>query len=536
MNHDQSSSPKPEPPAGAEGDGLNLENQPVPAGSKWMARFKRFFPAPFLAAGLLFGGLFALGFPKPFCDDLYFIGAGLNLANGGDFSNPFLERSQFPEPHHYFGHPPMLSYAVAGWLKLFGISARSLMSFQMLTYLVICRAMLALFRRHHFPPLLEWLPPLAVAGAFLTFGYRAEGLAVALTLAGLAWIDCGNPGRGGIFFGFWLLFLGASTASRTTFFSASFALLALVILWRRKVSAATLGWTLGLALAAAFGVFLLMIQGHLVEFWNSYVFAAHGRIGGTRWEAIKHFLFHLQGVTFLPVELLWLAALPLLLRFRDRELSRMALFTVLPVFLLIYMRALGNGGIWFIYWALFVVVAAWSKELSPGRARILQMIFTGALLASNFRSLLVVTGLLSGAIKDGPPGPPALLAEARSLESAASHTVLLDQETARYVFDYRIPPGFLDWNYGTKYPGSLAIESPPHPGDLYLLGPINIQMLNEDQYLHLPQPRWKPLGSDRWSFDRFPQTVFLINPQDCTGLPGMPGHHDGGTPVVGLTE
>jgi len=133
MNRDQSSSPKPEPPAGAEGDGLNLENQPVPAGSKWMARFKRFFPAPFLAAGLLFGGLFALGFPKPFCDDLYFIGAGLNLANGGDFSNPFLERSQFPEPHHYFGHPPMLSYAVAGWLKLFGISARSLMSFQMLT-------------------------------------------------------------------------------------------------------------------------------------------------------------------------------------------------------------------------------------------------------------------------------------------------------------------------------------------------------------------------------------------------------------------
>jgi len=526
MNRDQTCPPRSDPPLGTGGRGPDTASQPVPAGVKWLPWFNRLFPAPFLAAVLLFGGLFALGFPKPFCDDLYFIGAGLNLASGGDFSNPFLERAQFPPPHHYFGHPPMLSYAVAGWLKLFGISARSLMIFQMLIYLVICRAMLAISRRHHFPPLLEWLPPLAVAGAFLTFGYRSEALAVALTLAGLALIDCGNPGRGRIFFGFWLLFLAASTASRTTFFSVSLALLALVILWCRKVSAGTLVWTFTLALAAAFGVFLLMIQGHFVEFWNSYVFAAYGRINGTPWRALKHYLFHLQGITFLPVELLWLAALPFLPRLRDPELRRMALFTVLPILLLILMRALGNGGIWFIYWTLFVAVAAWSKELSSGRARILQVIFSGVLLASNFRWLLLVTGLLSGAIKDGPAAPPTLLAEARSLKSTPGHTVLLDQETARYVFDYRIPPGFLDWNYGNKYPGSLAIETPPQPGDLYLLGPVSLQIIIGGHYLDLPRPRWKPLVSDRWSFDRYPQMIFLINPQDCTGLPGMPGHHD----------
>jgi len=481
---------------------------------------------------LFFAGLYALSFPQPMCDDLFYIGAGLNLASGGDFSNPFLERAAFPGPHHYFDHPPLFSYAVAGWLKLFGISARSLLAFQMLTYLLICRTTLAIFRRHHFPPLLEWLLPLAVASAFLPTGLRFEAFSVALTMAGLALMDGGGLRLPGMFFGFLLLFLGASAASRVTFFSGALVLLALVNLRCRKVPVVTLGLTAGAAFLAVFGLFLLMINGHLVEFWQNYMFATNisKHAGGSPWRSLNHYLFVIQGITWLPLHLLWLAALPGLLFFKDRELGRMGLFAALPVLLLLVMGALGDGVIWYVFLVLFIAVAGWSSALSRFRRRTLQLIFTVALLAANARYGLVVAGLLGGQIQAGPAGPAEVLVEARSLKSAPGHTVLIDQATARYVFDYRIPPGFLDWNYGTPLPGTLAIESPPHPGDLFLLGPGNVEIINQRSRLNRPVSSWKPFASNRWWFARYPETVYLINPLDCVGLPGVTGPNGGGPP------
>jgi hypothetical protein len=47
---------------------------------------------PFIWAISFFGLLWMLDFPKPFDDDLVFIGPALNMAGGGAFSNPLFVR------------------------------------------------------------------------------------------------------------------------------------------------------------------------------------------------------------------------------------------------------------------------------------------------------------------------------------------------------------------------------------------------------------------------------------------------------------
>src|ERR1700733_9912956 len=120
---------------------------------------------PLAASILFFAALWSLDFPKPFIDDLFYCGAGLNLAAGGDFSNPLLARQNFPN-HFFFVYPPVHSYAIAGWMKIFGIGARSLTAFQNLMYLTTALATLAILRRHKAPVWLEFLIPLGVAAAF----------------------------------------------------------------------------------------------------------------------------------------------------------------------------------------------------------------------------------------------------------------------------------------------------------------------------------------------------------------------------------
>ena len=94
---------------------------------------------PWIVSFLFFASLWSLDFPKPYFDDLFFCGAGLNMAGGGDFSNPLIERQHFPG-HYFFEQTPVHSYAIAGWMKIFGIGARSLTGFQEAMYLVMALA------------------------------------------------------------------------------------------------------------------------------------------------------------------------------------------------------------------------------------------------------------------------------------------------------------------------------------------------------------------------------------------------------------
>ncbi|HSY17984.1 MAG TPA: hypothetical protein VK815_06600 [Candidatus Acidoferrales bacterium] len=469
---------------------------------------------PFIFAAVFFTGLGCLGFPRPMMDDLFFTGAGLNLAAGGDFSNPLLARQDFPGTL-YFLHPPLHSYAIAGWLKIFGVSTASLLAFQAVMYVLICWSTICILRKHRAPHLLEWLLPLGVASAFLSVGLRSEPLAAALTMLGFALVECLGQKTVLLFCGFLLLFLGASVASRLSFFSAALALASFVRLFLGGTSFIRLGVLAGTALIVAMLGFSCLIGFHFQEFYKIYHFHAAGRLGGDIGSLLGHFFRGILGISQWPLLLLWLVSLPLLYRLssKTRDLVRASLF-VSGVFLLLMLTGIGGeGAIWYVVFSLFALTAAYAQQSSPGRSRLAQMSLAAALLIGNGRSGVELFGLATGHITTETnlqtiPAP------------ASGRPVLINPESARYAFDYRLPKGAIDWNFSAPFPAELATETVLHPDDVYIVGPTVLEVLDREKWLDESVPRWNPLGRARWSFLQHPHWTYVINGKDC--LPPKP--------------
>src|SRR5580704_5304679 len=153
------------------------------------ATVKARFPRAIAGAFALFLMLWLMDFPKPMVDDLFYTGAAMNMAQGGDFSNPMLARQEFPS-HYFFVYPPLHSHLLAGWLKVFGVNALAMTAFPMLLYFIAAIAAIAILRKHAAPVWLEWLAPLGVSTSLLATGLRSEPLAIALTMAGFALFEC----------------------------------------------------------------------------------------------------------------------------------------------------------------------------------------------------------------------------------------------------------------------------------------------------------------------------------------------------------
>ena len=213
-------------------------------------------PLALLGAFAVFVCLWVMDFPKPMNDDLFYCGAGLNLAQGGDLANPLLARQQFSD-RKFLIYPPVHPCLLGGWLKVFrhqrGVHDR------FSTGRVFCLrgGAISLLRRNGSPQWLEWLVPLAVGAAFLSFGLRPEALAAALTISGFALLQCG--GRKALFPGFFLLALGTAAAPRIAPFGAALVLLAVFNLRHphSAVPAPRFRWMLaGTGVLAAFLVFL----------------------------------------------------------------------------------------------------------------------------------------------------------------------------------------------------------------------------------------------------------------------------------------
>ena len=92
---------------------------------------RKLIPAwPILGAFIFFLVLLILGYPHPWTDDLFYNGAALNMAGGGDFSNPLLIREVFPS-HYFLVYPPIHPYACL-WLafSLWHQHLASMLAFQ----------------------------------------------------------------------------------------------------------------------------------------------------------------------------------------------------------------------------------------------------------------------------------------------------------------------------------------------------------------------------------------------------------------------
>jgi hypothetical protein len=130
--------------------------------------------------------LFFDQYPAPYLDDGFFIGAALNLAQHGVFSNPLCDCfATIGCSDHFFAYMPFHSYVLAAWIKLAGISTLSFCAFYAGLSLAVS---LLIFR---FIPAGKYAPLHAVLICFTVYeflggvGFRPDSLGLCLFLIGI---------------------------------------------------------------------------------------------------------------------------------------------------------------------------------------------------------------------------------------------------------------------------------------------------------------------------------------------------------------
>jgi hypothetical protein len=478
-------------------------------------------PRAIFGAAILFIFLWLMDFPKPMVDDLFYTGAGINLAQGGDLSNPLLARQEFPS-HFFFMYPPLQSYLLAGWLKVFGINALAMTAFVSLMYFITAAASIAILRHHKAPVWLEWLVPLGVSTSLLAVGLRSEPVSIALTMSGFALFECGRKRPVSLLLAFLLMVMGASAAPRMALFSAALILLAANRLWVlpaaerpptfRLWASVVTGGTLAIL------IFLVQIHFRVGEFWHSFHEHAQ-RVGGRRINLLLGFLDESPFLTNAQFPLvLLLAGLMVFAWQRQRsELTRIALVLAGTFPLVALSGVLGAGTLWYVVLTLLLYAAAVAKN-QPALEPKLKVVLVLAICFANISMLATAWGMLGGKIKSDR-GPEAGVAfDARS---TPEHPVLVDSWVARYIFDYKIPAGLLDIQFAAPFPKSHIVGQ-MRAGDIYLVGPENVAVLKKETLLDLGVAAWIPFGLPHRFFYRYPCQVFVIPAENCHGLRAKP--------------
>jgi hypothetical protein len=486
------------------------------------------FPYSIVGVVVLFAILWRLDFPKPESDDLFYLGAGLNIARGGDLSNPLIARQEFPS-HYFFVYPPLHSYALGGWLKFFGISAGSMTAYTIVNCLIITIATIIVLRRYGASVWLEWFTPLGVLFAFMPLGLRAEAISVALIMAGFALMDGIriSPNVWRQFVAFLLIFLGSSGAPRVTLYGAALAALLAFRYWRQEASP-RLRMKMLIALAAA-GiittlVFLIMIDFRLGEFWHNFQYFAAGRVIKNRWHLILGFLLGFLGYIQISLPLVALAFLGYCIVKTKDGLSLPAVVIAVTLPVAICAGVIGSATSWWIFLVMLFAAGSALKTM-PRKMAIGSLAVIFLMLAVINRKIAAETfGIVTGKIKNDYGDQ---YEAAKAIKVTDEHPVLLDGWVARYIYDYRLPKGSLDLASGTKFPGmtpgAYVVPGSTDPqlrkGDVFVVGYYMLHSLAV--YTHLerpPPPNWYAFGIRQLKFWEYPRWVYIVTAEDCKSV------------------
>lgn len=388
-----------------------------------------------------------------------------------------------------------------------------MLGFQWLMYLLISVATIVVLRRLTVSIFLECLVPLAVVAAFLPEGLRPEAFSVAMTMTGLALLQKRNTGRLWLLFGFFLMILGASAAERITFFSGALILSVIFDLQNRGVPVRRLLFTSGIALAIVLICMMGWIGFRFSEFWRVFHFCAVEKTNAGMWTAVKN-LFYDITIFRWPVVLLGLVMMLFLPWLREKGPTPMILLLLGAMVTMILIGGIGHGTVWYVTFILLLIGAAGVKLIPENGKILLPLVIAAVLLIANGRLFIFAIGMLGDEIKSDKGDQ---WAETRTLQSTPEHPLLLDCETARYVFNYRLPRNSLDWFFSAPFPKVLPTDVALRPNDIYLIGPDTVNYLNLKTHLNLDLPKWEPLGTKK-TFYRYPEKAYLIHPADCGGL------------------
>lgn len=476
--------------------------------------------APLIGTAIFFAVLCIFDYPKPMSDDLFYTGAALNMAGGGDFSNPLLARQAFPS-HYFFVYPPFQAYAVYAWVSVFKVSAASLLAFQNLTYFIIAAMTMLILRWHRAPQFFLWLVPLSITAFFLKAGFRPEGFAVAATLAGYALFL--YRGRNLWFAGiaFALLFLGAISAPRNGIFAAVFLIASG---WEQMKSVKTANEraryvaVAAAALLAVLFVFCAMIHFRLAEFYQT--FHLHStRLGGNK---IFLFLIFIKyvGTRCIPIYLLAAFFVIASLRLHMGSAERLGCGLALAFVASGFMGGLTWGNGWYASLIAFLSGGAFFSKAGPAAwRRFAKPAMVLVFLMANLTLAIQTFGEFTGNIVVTAPENAD---EVRSMRSTPEHPVLVTEPVCRYVFDYKIPPGFVLFEFSAPFPGFNATDAPLKAKDTFVLGPGALNMMNDRLHTHFPVETWSAFGLKNFTEYKYPKEARVLRVPEIKELMSRP--------------
>jgi hypothetical protein len=484
--------------------------------SSWHLQCATFAPwLPFLFSAVVFTALWLTDHPKPMWDDLFFYGASHHLAQGGECINPLLVRQEFLS-RYFFAYPPISVDLLAGWLVVFGISATSVTAFCATAYFALSSLSIVLLRKLGAGLGFQCLVPIAAAAAFLEVGLRPEVSATVFFMAGMAITTGVSPTRQRFFWGSFFIVFGIATAPRWVSFGAVFAAFLCWEWWRntRQPSAALVSSLLSAGLGAALAgfVFLFAIEFRVIEFWQTFHVHARERTSAqSKLWVLDHFVFVRAGPSRWPLVLLagwWLCR-----RFPPATTVDRLAWCLAGAFPLAVMGgSLGHGATWFLA-LILLLLASQGATRSSSSARIWPWLTTAVVLVlANVRPIVEIVGGMTGAIvaEESANYPDAI-----ALEPTPEHPLLIDSSSARYLYDYRLPDGCLDFEFAARFPGVDATMAPLRPSDVYIVGSLGMTRLAEQRWCP-PQVRTvRPLGAFAGTIPAEPRRIFIVTGEEC---------------------
>ena len=419
----------------------------------------------FLAITLLWGGLAWGGFPFPFIDDPFYIGAGLNLAAGGGLANPLIEGSGT-----FLRYLPLHSFVIAGWLKLFGTSAGAMVALYLLFGWVSTWCTIRGFQILR-KDLLGWMAGLSIVIYCTCVGMRPD--ACSLCFAAVSFR------------------LGISRKQRTLYLAPFFAALAVAALpasmammfpWIAFLMITHKGmWK---AVFAAGGVVALMlcmlihwqIQPFLAEFLIENQGARADQISWirTEWKEPMGWIKFIYPFASVSLLIAWAAL--------RRGLSWIDALASGSVILALYAIVNSVSGHRVMGLITVIVVGLYLEYLAPGpRWRRLLVAVNGLLIiGSGLRPML------QGVTTERPSNGAQLLSQVQTAHPAR---LIIDEWSLRYVFGFHLEPGMIAIGQSARPFGRGVRISVKYPDECWVMAAETVAHFHLDPH-GLPEPRF----------------------------------------------
>jgi hypothetical protein len=415
----------------------------------------------------------ALGFPAPHVDDVWYVDPAINVALTGRLEAPALERvlAAFGT-RSYFLSFPLYPLLLGGWLSVFGVSTAALLAYWVVACVVASLSLRTLLKVLGAP---TWVVVAAIAFFALhihTYGFRPEASGYALAFSGAALLT--RPSRARLFAGFLATFAAAACAPNFVVVAPGLAFTALYphrkepgLVQQTLVSGAVAG-----ALVSA--VFLLAIGGQLEPFLRQV--GAMSKVTFSRAQTVSFFFDQLFGRGFAKLRMgpLYLVFLPLFawaaLPLGKRLPAGLRSFTIGIGLTLLATLAYRGRSFDVINPVVFACLALAATAIASAPLRTLAAILVAFMIVVSS-----ATGLVTSAL--ARRHDDAYYARVLEKVPRAGEPVVIDEYSARYVYDYRYPRNAISFHHQRALDDPLGFQARKEfkrSGEAWVVSPASL--------------------------------------------------------------